>query len=98
MLVFAAFIYCGMAEAGAGAGAGLGAGVSGWVVPGLTGGKVGTPSVLVRPGAEPNCGILVVIGFGVGFGATGTAPSATDDLEDCGFIVSPFLPFGFGFT
>ena len=59
-------------------------------MPGLTGGKVGTPSAFVKPGAEPNCGILVVIGFGAGFGAVGTAPNATDGLEDCGFIV-PFF-------
>ena len=68
-------------------------------MPGLTGGKVGTPSELVKlAGAEPNCGILVVIGFGAGFGAVGTGPSAIDDLEDCGFIISPSFPFGFGFT
>jgi len=90
-------MYCGIAEAGAGVGAGLGAGASGCVMPGLTGGKVGTPSAFAKPDAEPNCGMLVVIGFGAGFGAAGTAPSATDGLEDCGFIISPFLPFGFGF-
>lgn len=91
-------MYCGMAETGVGAGAGFGAGVSGCVMLGLTGGKVGTPSAFVKLGAEPNCGMLVVIGFGAGFGAVGTAPNAADGLEDCGFIISPFLPFGFGFT